>query len=159
MLSVINMKKRRKLDIPCPNEQCSLFGKIGMKNIVKRGWKQNGTRNYTCTTCGRCFTRTAGTLFYRSRIKKEEAKQIANLLVEKNGIRSIGRVTERNKNTIMYFTDKLASKCKQANEFLLHDVKLDRVEVDEIWTFVKKNKRKLSPLIIRTINREIATHT
>ena len=153
------MKKRRKLDVACPNESCSLFGKKGLKNVVKRGWKKNGNRNYTCTNCGRNFVRTVGTIFYRSRIKRKEAKQIANLLVEKNGIRSIGRVTERNRNTIMRFTDKLAKKCKQANEFLLHDVKLSTVEVDEIWTFIKKNKRKLSQKDIRTINKVTATPT
>jgi transposase-like protein len=153
------VKKRRKLDVTCPYEACGLFGKKGMKNIVKRGFKKNGNRNYTCTSCGRNFVRTAGTIFYRSRIKREEAKQIAALLVEKNGIRSIGRVTERNRNTIVRFTDKLAKKCKQANEFLLHDVKLGAVEVDEIWTFIKKNKRKLSRKDIRTINKVTATLT
>src|SRR3989338_10619654 len=151
------MKKRRKLDVACPNEQCSLFGRKGMLNIVKSGFKENGMRNYQCTPCGRQFVRTTGTIFYRSRIKRKEAKQIANLLVEKNGIRSIGRVTERNRNTIMRFTDKLARRCKQANEFLLHDVKLGTVEVDEIWTFIKKNKRKLSQKDIRTINKATAT--
>ena len=153
------MKKRRKLDVACPNEQCSLFGRKGMLNIVKSGFKENGMRNYQCTLCGRQFVRTTGTIFYRSRIKRKEAKQNANLLVEKNGIRSIGRVTERNRNTIMRFTDKLARKCKQANEFLLHDVKLGTVEVDEIWTFIKKNKRKLSRKDIRTINKVTATLT
>ena len=153
------MKKRRKLDVACPNEQCSLFGRKGMLNIVKSGFKENGMRNYQCITCERQFVRTAGTIFYRSRIKREEAKQIANLLVEKNGIRSIGRITERNRNTILRFTDKLADKCKQVNEYLLKDVGLSTVEVDELWTFVKKSKRKLKPNTIRTINREIAMLT
>lgn len=147
------------MDVACPNESCGFFGRKGMLNVVKSGFKANGMRNYQCTTCGRQFVRTAGTIFYRSRIKSKEAKQIANLLVEKNGIRSIGRVTERNRNTIMRFTDKLAKKCKQANEFLLHDVKLSTVEVDEIWTFIKKNKRKLSRKDIRTINKATATPT
>ena len=153
------MKKRRKLDVSCPNEVCSLFGKRGMKNIVKRGFKKNGNRNYTCTACGRTFVRTAGTIFYRSRIKRKEAKQIANLLVEKNGIRSVGRAIERNRNTILRFTDRLADKCKQVNEFLLKDVKLSTIEIDELWTFIKKNKRKLKKKTIRTINKEIAMLT
>jgi len=153
------MKKRRKLDVACPNEACSFFGKKGRKNIVKRGKKKNGNLNYTCTSCGRTFVRTAGTIFYRSRIKRKEAKRIANLLVEKIGIRGISRVTERNRNTIMLFTDKLAIRCKQANEFLLQNVKLSPIEVDELWTFIKKNKRKLKTQTIRTINKEIATHT
>ena len=153
------MKKRRKLDVSCPNEACGLFGKKGMKNIVKRGFKKNGNRNYTCTTCERTFVRTAGTIFYRSRIKRKEAKQIANLLVEKNGIRSVGRVIERNRNTILRFTDRLADKCKQVNEFLLKDVKLSPIEIDELWTFIKKNKKKLKKKTIRTINKEIAMLT
>ena len=153
------MKKRRKLDVSCPNEACSLFGKKGMKNIIKSGFKENGTRNYKCTMCGRQFVRTVGTIFYRSRIKRKEAKQIANLLVEKNGIRSIGRVTERNRNTILNFTDKLAAKCRQVNEFLLKDVKLSTIEIDELWTFIKKNKKKLKPNTIRIINKEIAMLT
>lgn len=153
------MKKRRKLDVACPNESCSLFDRKGMMNVVKSGFKENGTRNYQCTTCGRQFVRTAGTIFYRSRIKRKEAKQIATLLVEKNGIRSIGRITERNRNTILRFTDRLADKCKQVNEYLLKDVGLSIVEIDELWAFVKKNKRKLKPNTIRIINKEIATLT
>lgn len=147
------------MDVACPYKDCSFLGKKGMKNVVKRGFKKNGNRNYTCTACGRNFVRTAGTIFYRSRIKRKEAKQIANLLVEKNGIRSIGRITGRNRNTILRFTDRLAAKCKQVNEYLLADVGLSPVEVDELWTFVKKNKRKLKPSTIRTINRETATLT
>lgn len=59
----------------------------------------------------------------------------------------------------MYFTDKLAKKSKQANDFFLHDVKLGRIEIDELWTFIKKNKRKLDSKTIQTLNREIAMHT
>lgn len=153
------MRKRRKLDVSCPNPSCRLYGKKGLRNIVKRGWKANGTRNYTCQGCGRCFVRTAGTIFYRSRIQRKEAKQIANHLVEKIGIRGIGRVLERNKNTIMLFTDKLAYRCKQANEFFLKDVQLSPVEVDELWTFVKKNKRKLDKKTIQTIQKVTAMRT
>ena len=66
---------------------------------------------------------------------------------------------ERNRNTILRFTDRLADKCKQVNEFLLKDVKLSPVEIDELWTFIKKNKRKLKKKTIRTINKEIAMLT
>lgn len=153
------MKKRRKLDVSCPNLSCQFFGKKGLKNVVRRGKKANGTKNYTCTACGRSFVRTVGTIFYHSKIKKKEAKQLANLLVEKIGIRGISRVTSRDKNTIMLFTDKLAYRCKQANEFLLKDIKLSPIEVDEIWSFIKKNKRKLNKKTIRTLNRVTAIHT
>jgi len=34
------MKKRRKLDVSCPNPSCQFFDKKGCKNIVRRGKKQ-----------------------------------------------------------------------------------------------------------------------
>lgn len=154
------MKKRRKLDVSCPNPSCQFVGKKGLKNIVRRGQKANGTKNYTCTACGRSFVRTVNTIFYHSKIKRKEAKQISNLLVEKIGIRGIGRALEKNRNTIMLFTDKLAEKSKQATDFFLKDVKLSPVEVDELWTFVKKNKRKLQKKkATSTLQKEIAMPT
>ena len=66
---------------------------------------------------------------------------------------------ERNKNTIMLFTDKLAIRCKQANEFFLKDIQLSQVEIDELWTFVKKNKRKLDKKTIQTIQKVTAMRT
>lgn len=139
----------------CPNKACEFFGLKGQKNIVKRGKKKNGARNYTCTACGRCFARTACTMFYRSRIKRKEAKQILKLLAEKNGIRKIGRITQKNKNTIKLFTDKLAYNCKEANNNLLKDIKLSPAEIGELWAFIKKSKRKLSKKTLKTINKEI----
>lgn len=153
------MRKRRKLDVVCPNSGCQHHGKRGLRNIIRSGKKANGTRNYRCTTCNRQFVRTAGTIFYRSRIRRKEAKKIANLLVEKIGIRGVSRATERNKNTIVLFTNKLAERCKQVNEFLLQDVQLSPIEVDELWTFIKKNKKGLSKKTIQMLNRATASRT
>lgn len=153
------MRKRRKLDVVCPNPACQDHGEKSLRNIIRSGKKTNGTQNYRCITCNRQFVRTAGTIFYRSRIKKKEAKKIANLLVEKIGLRGISRATERNKNTLVLFTNKLAERCKQVNDFLLQDVQLSPIEVDELWTFVKKNKRGLSKKTIQMLNRETALHT
>ncbi|MCD4815743.1 MAG: hypothetical protein K8R06_05005, partial [Methanosarcinales archaeon] len=63
---------------------------------------------------------------------------------EKNGIRSIERITGHHRDTIGNLIEDLALHAELVNSILLHDVKLGQFEVDEMWTFVKKNKKKLS---------------
>jgi hypothetical protein len=65
--------------------------------------------------------------------------------VEKNGIRSIERITGHHRDTIGKLIEDLALHAEMVNNILLQEVKLEQFEVDEMWTFVKKNKKKLSP--------------
>ncbi|WP_143311558.1 hypothetical protein [Candidatus Methanoperedens nitratireducens] len=65
-------------------------------------------------------------------------------MVEKNGIRSIERITGHHRDTIGQLLEDLALHAEMVNSILLHDVKLGQFEVDEMWTFIKKNKRRLS---------------
>ena len=41
------------------------------------------------------------------------------------------------------------------NELLIVEVDLDEFELDEMWTFVKKNKRKLSPKALMQLKKVI----
>jgi hypothetical protein len=45
----------------------------------------------------------------------------------------------------------MAYHAEMMNEFLLKDVKLGQFEVDELWSFIKKNKRRLSKKAQRKI--------
>jgi hypothetical protein len=64
--------------------------------------------------------------------------------VEKNGIRSIERITGHHRDTIGKLIEDLALHAELVNSILLQDIKLGQFEVDEMWTFVKKNKKTLS---------------
>ena len=48
------------------------------------------------------------------------------------------------RDTIDHLLDDLAIHAEYVNEFLLNDIKLGQLEVDEMWTTVKKNRKKLS---------------
>jgi len=61
-----------------------------------------------------------------------------------NGIRSIERITSHHRDTIGNLIEDLALHAEFVNSILLQDIKLEPFEVDEMWTFVKKNKRTLS---------------
>ncbi|MGB8215916.1 MAG: hypothetical protein WCE94_01325 [Candidatus Methanoperedens sp.] len=72
---------------------------------------------------------------------KSEIIDICKHLVEKNGIRSIERITGHHRDTIGRLLEDLALHAGMVNSILLHDVKLGQFEVDEMWTFIKKTRK------------------
>lgn len=84
------------------------------------------------------------THLYHKHLSKDEIIQICKYLVEKNGIRSIERITGHHRDTIWRILEDLAVHAVFINDLLLHEVKLGQFEVDELWSFIKKNKRRLS---------------
>ncbi len=87
---------------------------------------------------------TKGTPLFNKKLKENEIVNICKHFVEKNGIRSIERITGHHRDTIGNLLTDIAEHAKQMNEFLIQNVGLSTIECDEFWTFVKKNKRKLS---------------
>jgi transposase-like protein len=152
-------KKRRKLDVVCQNPDCRCYNKKGLKNVIRFGKKQNGTQNYKCTECGVQFVRTKGTIFYNKKLKKKDVAEICRHLVETNSFRGVARETKHNKNTVCAYVDLIAKHCEQVNDILLKDIKLGVHEIDEFWSFVKKNKRKWNPATLRTLNKVMHTAT
>jgi len=67
-------------------------------------------------------------------------------LVEKNGIRSIERITGHHRDTIGRLLEDMAEHAAEMNEYLIKTLELTPLECDEIWSFVKKNKKILSPV-------------
>ena len=146
-------KKRRKLDVFCQNPKCRCFNKKGLKNIIRFGKKQNGAQNYKCTECNTQFVRTKGTIFYHKKLKKEEVAELCRHFVETNSFRGVARQTKHNKNTICSYVDLIANHCEQVNNILIYDVKLGINEIDEFWSFVKKNKKMLPRNFSQTLKK------
>jgi transposase-like protein len=152
-------KKRRKLDVFCQNPKCRCYNKKGLKNIIRNGKRSNGTQYYKCTECGVSFVRTKGTIFYNKKLGKKDVADICRHLVETNSFRGVARQTKHNKNTICSYVDLIAKHCMQVNDFLLKDIKLGTHEVDEFWSFVKKNKKTLPRNFSQTLSKAMRTAT
>lgn len=138
------MRKIRKLDVACPNESCSQHKKVGLKNIIRFGKQTNGTQRYRCVDCKRTFARTINTPFFGKHLKKKEITQICKLLAEKTGFRAIARATEHHLDTVRGVASAVAKHCKNFNEYFIVEIKLTPIEVDEMWSFVKKKKQSVS---------------
>ena len=135
------MRIARKLDIQCPNKHCKTFNKIGLRNIIRFGSQLNGTQRYRCTDCKRTFARTINTPFFHKHLSKKEIIRICKMLTEKTSFRAIARITNHHLDTIRSIASAIAEHCKKFNEYFVTELNLTPIEVDEMWSFVKKKKK------------------
>jgi len=66
----------------CPNEACAFYGQVEAAQIIRFGKTRNGKQRYRCKGCGRTFTETLGTVFYRRQAARERILETLALLAE-----------------------------------------------------------------------------
>ena len=138
-------RPRGQIDVVCQNPECRYYLREERKDIIRSGrYASTGHQRYYCKRCRTYFMETKGTLLYRKHLPEEDIVLICKLLVEKNGIRSIERITGHHRDTIGRLLEDLAEHAERMNDFLVQNVGLSPIECDELWTVVKKNKRRLS---------------
>ena len=152
-------RPRGKITAVCQNKECSFYRREKGKDIIKRGHSSSGTQMYKCLHCEKYLAETKGTPMYRRRLSERKVKQLCELLVEKNGVRSASRLSKLNKNTVVDWMNNLGEHAFQITDFLVKNLGLSTYEVDEFWTFVKKNKKKLSPTAQQEIAKATRGHT
>ena len=150
-------RKARKLDVSCPNNDCRDYNKMGLRNIIRSGKQANGTQRYKCTSCKITFARTTNTPFFHKHLTKKEIIQICKMFSEKTSFRAIARITEHHRDTICSIADVVAKHCKKFNDYFVKDLKLSIIEVDEMWSFVKKNKKIAKRNISKTTKKVMLT--
>lgn len=125
----------------CLNDKCLDYKKKNTGHITRKGFNNKGNQMYKCKTCGMRFPETKGTVFYKRHLTDEQIILICKLLVEKNGIRAIERIMEVHRDTISSLIDDLANHAREVTDFLITNIGLSQIEVDEMWSFVKKRKK------------------
>jgi transposase-like protein len=151
------MKKNKWHNFFCSNNECRAYGKKGLGNIVSNGHDRNGVRKFLCTECGKSFNETKGTPFFGKHLSKREIIRISKQFVEKTSFRGVARATSHHLDTIRNLAGDVAEHCYEVTAFLITDVKLGTHEIDEFWSFVKKNKKGLSKQALRTMSQVMRT--
>jgi hypothetical protein len=72
---------------------------------------------------------------------KEEVLRVLAMLPEKGSIRGLARATNHSQSTIISWIRVAGKHCREVNEYYLNELKLERVQVDEIWSYIKKRKK------------------
>ena len=137
-------RPRGEIKVVCQNHKCRYYLKEKGKDIIKSGKYHTGHQRYYCKHCKTYFMETKGTPLYRKHLSENEIINICKHLVEKNGIRSIERITGHHRDTIGRLLEDMAEHAQQMNNYLIKNLNLTSFECDELWGMVKKNRKRLS---------------
>jgi len=133
-------RPRGEIKVVCQNPRCRYYLKEKGKDIIKSGKYRTGHQRYYCKHCKTYFMETKGTPLYRKRLSEDEIINICKHLVEKNGIRSIERITGHHRDTIGRLLEDMAEHAEEMNDYLIRNLDLTPFECDELWSVVKKTE-------------------
>jgi transposase-like protein len=107
------------------------------------GWsgRRKRFRQLACRVCGRTFSENYGTPFYGIKADKDRIVQALKMVVERGSIRGAARAMGVDKDTVCDWVRKASEHAESLTEYMLHDLHMTTVELDELWTTVKKSRR------------------
>ena len=129
------------IDAACPNEQCRNYNKSGTGSIASNGSysTQSGkVHKFICRECGRVFCGRQGTAFYDLRSSEEKVMLALKLILKGMSLRGVSEVLGAKLDTVRFWLTKSAAHADQVNAALVKEIKVNRVELDELWSFVRK---------------------
>jgi transposase-like protein len=121
------------------NPDCLDSRKRNAGNIIKKRFNAKGNQMFKCKTCGVRFPETKGMVFYNRHLTEEQIIMTYKLLLEKNGVREIERIKEIHRDTVSDVIEDLARHAREVTDYLITNVGLTQIQVDEMWSFVKKS--------------------
>lgn len=80
-----------------------------------------------------------------NRLSLNRRSQIVGCLVEGNSIRSTERITGAHRDTIMRLLVQVGNECAGLLDKRMNNLACQRIQVDEIWAYVQKKQRHLTP--------------
>src|SRR5712671_6674450 len=81
-----------------------------------------------------------------NRVPLARRVQVINCLVEGNSIRSTERMTGTHRDTICRLLAEVGAGCATLMDEQMRELPCRRIEVDEIWAYVGKKQRLMTPL-------------
>ena len=119
------------------------------ENQIKYGKTKAGSQKYKCKVCGKVYTPNPKTRSYDENIKKQAVK----LYMEGNSGRAVGRILGIGKNVCLDWIKKHAKSIKPKNKA---NERIEVIEMDELYSFVKKNKKFYIMTLVDRYTRQIA---
>ena len=133
--------KSRFDDVACPNEQCQHYGERGAGNIKGNGrynTRSGLVRKFVCRSCSGVFCERRGTAFYDLRSPEEKVLLALELVLRGMTLRAVAGAMKVKLDTVRFWLSQAANHADMVNEALVKRVQVERIELDELWTFVRK---------------------
>ena len=138
------MKRSKKLSRACPNIDCDLNGQPGKGNIIRHSFyitAQGRRRRFRCKQCGRTFSSTHGTPYYRLHKPRSLFDEVVRMCVHGMGISAMARIKRMAWGTVAHWLESAATCATRFNDRMLKGFVIRELQADEIRTFVGTKKR------------------
>ncbi len=114
----------------CHNLDCPASGQVGKGNISVHSLKEG---RYKCNECGKTFTETKGTVFYRLRTARDVVVLVVTLLAYGCPVRAIRIAFGLDERTVLDWQARCGQHCQRVHEHLVEQPRdLGQVQADEI---------------------------
>jgi len=137
-------KRGRKpsfVDVPCPNENCKLYGIPGRGNVVSNETYQTKScrvRKFICHSCGKVFCSRTNTAFYDLRTEQSKVELAIKMASRGMSVLAISETLSSKPETITRWVKRSAEHARKVEDAIAKDIETPKVEMDEAWTFVQK---------------------
>src|SRR5512135_3069922 len=119
----------------CDNTTCPDYGKVGAGNLKAFSYVE---RRYYCATCRRTFSADQHTFFETIRSPRATVLEALALLSVRNSVRAVARLTHHCPNRVLHWLALAGQHGAAVSAAIIRDLPLTQVQIDELWTFVKK---------------------
>ena len=139
------MKKAQNWNQPCLNKNCILYGQLNKDNIISQStyMTQSGKRRiFHCKNCKTNFSETRDTVFFDLKTPEDKIMMALKMVLVKVGLSDISFVLDVKEETLLNWLDRAAKKAKDINMALLKELPVTEVQLDEMWSFVKRKVSK-----------------
>jgi transposase-like protein/IS1 family transposase len=109
------------------------------------GTHRNGLRRFRCGQCGKTYTEPHEKPLGEMTIPMEKAILAIRMLLEGSSVRSVERITELHRDTILKLLVVAGEKCEKLMARYIRNVPVQDVEVDEVWDFIGKKEKRVRP--------------
>jgi transposase-like protein len=127
--------------VACPNRACQIYGQLGKGNVVGNGTyrtESGNVRKFLCRNCGKTFSERSNTAFFDLRTEDKKMLTALKMVLRGMSLRGTAEILEVHLDTVRAWLRRAAEHSEEVNKVLLKEMKVSKVELDELWTFVQK---------------------
>jgi transposase-like protein/IS1 family transposase len=138
------MKNRKSPSRCCPNPACRLNRQFGKGNIIRHSFyttRQGRRRRYRCKECGRTFSSTHGSPYYRLHKSRSLFDEVIYMSVHGVAISAIARIKRISWGTVASWLESATKYAERFNHRKLKGFVIHELQADEIRTFVGGKKQ------------------
>jgi len=141
-------------ELCCVNPSCSGFEQKAAGNLSVRKGKGSRWRILRCSACRREFSERSGTALWGSRLPPEKFISTAEHIKEQVGVRATSRLVGVSTKTVTRIARLSGRHGRELHELKVNEIEVEEVQMDEKWSFVKKNRKTASQKKTRQLDME-----